>query len=334
MIQNSITWSSPANIALIKYWGKKGIQQPINPSLSFTLSRAKTLTQVSWSSDKPSVDFLFEGKNKDEFLPKIHQLLKGNENLSQLNLKIQSENTFPHSTGIASSASAMSALALCLCSIEKNSIQSQQDFLQEASALARKGSGSACRSLYSTAALWGKCAIKNSSDNYAIPVDNIAPIFHTYRDSILIVSTQPKVLPSSQGHQLMNNHPFKQARLKSANNNLEKLLEALQSGDLEKFSQIVISEAWQLHAMLLTSTPSIKLLEGNTLEIVKKVERFAKKQNIPLSYTFDAGPNVHLLYPEKYSSCVVDFIKKELLPLTSNNLWIDDYVGNGPERLQ
>src|SRR5690606_31339819 len=121
-----ITWESPSNIALVKYWGKKKDQIPENPSISFTLSDCKTITTLSFSKKEMINEFSFEvfldNEEKEEFKPKIETFFKRVEVylpfLKDYHFKIETTNTFPHSSGIASSASGMSALALCLMSIE------------------------------------------------------------------------------------------------------------------------------------------------------------------------------------------------------------------------
>ena len=122
-IKGFTSWKSPSNIALVKYWGKFGNQMPKNASVSFTLDHAFTQTSIAYSSrpnasDEISIHFLFEGQENPSFQKKIQVFLNSVLHefpfLKELHLDIKSENSFPHSTGIASSASSMSALALCL----------------------------------------------------------------------------------------------------------------------------------------------------------------------------------------------------------------------------
>ena len=159
-------WEAPSNIALVKYWGKHGMQLPANPSISFTLSEAKTTTRLSFRKKKsPSEDldfeFFFEGKRKLDFEPKIRQFfdraLPYLPYLSDYSWQIDSANSFPHSSGIASSASAMAALSLCLLSLEKlgHPEMDRTYFNQKASFLARLGSGSAARSIEGPLMQWG-----------------------------------------------------------------------------------------------------------------------------------------------------------------------------------
>jgi len=121
-------WKSPSNIALIKYWGKKEIQIPLNTSLSFTLSNCHTECVVKYEPLKKSVincDFklLFEGKREISFEKKLNLFFKRIVDycpfLLDLKLTIETKNSFPHSSGIASSASSYSALSLCIMDIEK-----------------------------------------------------------------------------------------------------------------------------------------------------------------------------------------------------------------------
>src|SRR3972149_3617156 len=211
-----ITWRSPSNIALVKYWGKRGIQLPVNPSVSMTLANCYTETTVEYKTknkkDGPSFSLLFQGKKNTRFEKKISRFLaiaaKELPALNSLHLDINSRNSFPHSAGIASSASALSSLALCLCSIEKEILGNNSDdkvFFRKASYLSRLGSGSACRSVYGSWALWGKTTgITDSSDEYAIPVNHlINKKFNDYYDAILIVNSGEKQVTSSLGHRLM-----------------------------------------------------------------------------------------------------------------------------------
>ena len=154
-----IGFSSPSNIALVKYWGKYGDQLPQNPSISFTLDHSRTEMILEYSP-KGEIDkhktidltFTFEGKENKAFGDKITafltRLLPTHPYLGQLTFNLSSTNTFPHSAGIASSASSMSALALCICTLENRLFQNMNEVetLKKASYLARLGSGSACRS--------------------------------------------------------------------------------------------------------------------------------------------------------------------------------------------
>ena len=181
-VEGEVNWASPSNIALVKYWGKEAIQIPKNPSISFTLKNAITKTRIKFSSrEEKGQDFdfeiYFEGSRKDSFKPKINQFFNRIIDifpfLHELKMEIHTSNSFPHSAGIASSASSMSALALCLCSIEKQLFEremGQSEFLQKASYVARLGSGSACRSLYPKLAAWGTSeAVENTGEEYALP---------------------------------------------------------------------------------------------------------------------------------------------------------------------
>jgi len=245
-------------------------------------------------------------------------------------LKFESENSFPHSTGIASSASAMSAIALCLCEIGSELGLEQEDFLQKASYIARLGSGSACRSIYKHAALWGKTRI--GFDEYAIPLsDRVDPIFHTYKDSILIVDQTPKSVSSSLGHSLMKNNLFAPPRYNQASHNLNELISAMSAGDLDKVGMIVEAEALTLHAMMMLS--NVVLLKPGSLAIIERIRAIRTSEKWPVYFTIDAGPNIHLLYPESISEEIKLFIEQELKQYCQGGRIIYDQVGNGPINL-
>lgn len=343
----TITWQSPSNIALVKYWGKKGFQLPANPSLSITLSNSFTDTSVEFiqSNTKGSIslDFFFEDEKNELFEGKIVKYFETISAelpfLKDFHFIIHSKNTFPHSAGIASSASAMSALALCLCSIEQLLLTGNEnagdEFFKRASYFARIGSGSAARSIYGGLASWGKTDLINgSSDNFATAFDDlIHPVFVGFHDSILIVSKSKKEVSSRAGHALMNDHPYADARYAHAVDNLKKLIQAIPQGDLDTFIEVVENEALSLHAMMMASSPGFILYGANTLAIIQEIVKFRKQSSAKVCFTLDAGPNVHLLYPEKESEKVKQFISESLLSYCENETVIEDLMGAGPKRV-
>jgi diphosphomevalonate decarboxylase len=343
--KGTFTWSAPSNIALVKYWGKKANQIPANPSISFTLNACKTITKLSFSAKEDdanfSFDLLFEGQPKEDFKPKIQKFLERIEiycpYLKQYHFSIDTQNTFPHSSGIASSASGMAALAMNIMSLEKALSPEMTDdyFYQKASFLARLGSGSACRSIKGEVVVWGNHAeIEGSSDLFGVefPVA-IHSNFKNYQDTILLVDKGEKQVSSTVGHDLMHDHPYAERRFQQAHENLSKLKTVLETGDLNSFVQIVESEALTLHAMMMTSMPYFILMKPNTLEIINRIWEFRKTSNISVCFTLDAGANVHILYPENDSVKVLQFIKNELVGYCQNGQYICDAIGQGCQKL-
>ena len=342
--QGKVGWQCPSNIALVKYWGKKAKQIPQNPSISFTLSECRSETFVTFEkADRFGFRFFFEGQENPAFGAKIEKFLLDYQAffpfINQLDLKVESRNTFPHSSGIASSASSMSAFVMCLMEIESLlvglSTGSRALDSCKASYFSRLASGSASRSVFPKMALWGATPYyKGSSDEYAVSLaDDIHPVFKTFRDSILIVSGETKAVSSRAGHALMEGNPYAPARYAQANDNIKSLLAALQSGDLDTFINITESEALQLHALMMCSNPSFILMKPNTLRLIEAVRNFRNETQIPLCFTLDAGPNVHLLYPKNEAEKVESFIKKELVTYCNQGRWTADHVGDGPQKL-
>lgn len=343
-----VAWKSPSNIAIVKYWGKYGRQLPRNCSLSFTLDNAHTTTTLSFSPKKTkdariSLKFYFEGKENPAFGEKTMKFLTSIVGempfILSYDLLIETENTFPHSSGIASSASGMSAIALCLCQMESmvqgEEFKDNEVFRKRASHFARLGSGSACRSVYPLMASWGEHPnIVGSSNGFASYVgDEIHEVFKTYHDDILIVSKAEKSVSSTAGHGLMDGNPYANARYQQANENIERLLQCLKTGDLEGFGQIAEDEALTLHALMMCSSPSYILMEPNTLVMIDKIRSFRAETNLPVYFTLDAGPNIHLLYPDHIKDEVEVLIQTHLLPLCQDGMMIKDRVGYGAEKV-
>tara|TARA_Y100000768_G_scaffold163922_1_gene122617 strand:- start:214 stop:1284 length:1071 start_codon:yes stop_codon:yes gene_type:complete len=342
--KGKIICESPSNIALIKYWGKYGHQFPINPSLSFTLSNCKTETSIDYSPrlrGQGKFDFLYDGKTKKSFENKIEQFFERIfpfcPYLKNLFLKINSKNTFPHSSGIASSASAFSSLAFCIVSIEKRygERMTEQKFLNKVSFIARLGSGSGSRSISGPLMIWGENEFHPGCSNFfAVNYSNKThQIFKDYQNTVLIIEDKIKTLSSSEGHKKMIQHPFLKDRINQAKKNLNKIINAISIGDLEGFIKVVEQEAMTLHALMMSSEPPTILIKSKTLEVIELLKNFREKEKIPVCFTLDAGPNVHLLYPEKYRLEVMKFIEEKLMYYCQNNLFINDKVGLGTKLL-
>ena len=341
--EGSYSWKTPSNIALVKYWGKQEPQLPENTSISFTLDACFTLTTLEFVKKKSisndfNFDVFFEGEKKEDFKPKISTFFKRIEQyvpfLKDFDFVINSRNSFPHSSGIASSASGMSALALCVMSLERSLSgveMTDEYFNKKASFLARLGSGSACRSIEGELIVWGNHSeIKGSSNLFGVKYPNkVHENFKNYHDTILLVDEGEKQVSSTIGHKLMHNHPFAQQRFKQANDNISKISEVLQNGDLKEFIAIVESEALSLHAMMMTSSPYFILMKPNTLKIINKIWEFRAESNSNICFTLDAGANVHILFPENEKEKVNNFITSELIQFCQENHYICDRIGIG-----
>lgn len=339
-----ITWRSPSNLAIVKYWGKYGRQQPKNPSISITLDAAFTETSLEYGpkeriNEGISLDFFFENKPNEAFKNKLVKFLDNITDifpfLKQLHFTIRSYNSFPHSAGIASSASSMSALALCLCSLEHRlfgTLGADEEYRQKASFVSRLGSGSACRSIYPKMASWGETGvIEGASNLYATPfAEETHEIFKTCHDDILIASRGEKSVSSTAGHGLMEGNIYAENRYAQARQRLINLIDIIKAGDFDAFGRISENEALTLHALMMTSNPSYILMRPNSLAMIEKVRQFRADTKTPLYFSLDAGPNLHLLYPDEVKQAAKAFINSELVPLCENGEVIEDMAGDGP----
>jgi len=337
-IKNStVAESCPSNIALIKYWGKYKDQIPANPSISYTLNHCKTNTEMEFLANEPfSVQTFLAGKEKGKFADKIEKYFHNIEQYLPWILKgkyiIKTENTFPHSSGIASSASGFGAIAKCLIKLDEafSGIVSNEISVKKASFLARLGSGSACRSLYNGLVVWGKSdEVEGSSDLFAVqyPDDEIHPVFKDFNDWVLLIHEGVKSVSSTVGHGLMNTNPYAERRFQEARENFIPMKKILKSGNMEEVIKLVEHEALTLHAMMMMSEPAFILMKTGTLEVINKIWNFRKETHLPLFFTLDAGANVHLLFPNDGSQeQITTFIESELLQYTQNSGVVKDVM--------
>lgn len=333
----TVSESCPSNIALIKYWGKYDQQIPANPSISYTLNHCKTNTSMEFLAGETfSVQTFLAGNEEVKFAEKIEKYFKNIEQYLPWILKgkyvIRTENTFPHSSGIASSASGFGAIAKCLMKLdtEFSGGRSEEESLRKASFLARLGSGSACRSLYSGLVVWGTSdEVEGSSDLFAVkyPDAEIHDIFKSFNDWVLLIHEGQKSVSSTVGHGLMNTNPYAERRFQEARENFVPMKEILKNGDMERFIRLVEHEALTLHAMMMMSDPAFILMKTGTLEVINKIWDFRRETGLPLFFTLDAGANVHLLFPNSGSEeTIKTFIETELLQHTQKNGVVKDVM--------
>lgn len=334
----SVQNTCPSNIALIKYWGKYDGQIPANPSISYTLNHCHTQTEVQFLANEDfGVQTFLAGKEELKFAEKIEKYFRNIEKYLPWILKgryrISTQNTFPHSSGIASSASGFGAIAKCLMELDRtfrssSEVDSIDKDVQKASFLARLGSGSACRSLYEGLVVWGETeTVAGSSDLFAVPYpeQEIHSVFKSFNDWVLLIHEGQKTVSSTVGHGLMNTNPYAERRFQEARENFVVLKEILKSGDLEAFIKLVEHEALTLHAMMMMSDPAFILMKTGTLEVIHHIWKFREETGLPLFFTLDAGANVHLLFPNNGSEkTIVNFIENQLLKFTQQGGVVKD----------
>jgi diphosphomevalonate decarboxylase len=281
---------SPANIAFIKFWGKKNAQLnlPLNDTLSMNLSNCLTKTTVEFVSGNLEDQIIVGEKEisggKKERVLRILDLVREKSGIDQ-KAKVVSKNNFPEGAGIASSASAFSALALASSSAA-GLLLSEKDL----SILARLGSGSACRSVVSGFALW----VAGDSSETSFACQFAPPDFWDLRDIVVVVDQSEKKIGSTEGHELATSSPYLPTRLERLGDKTSKIKKAFMQKDFLTFGQILEEEAVDLHLMAMSSKPPIYYWNEGTMEIILATQKW-REQGLPVYFTIDAGPNVHLI---------------------------------------
>ncbi len=296
---------SPANIAFIKFWGKRNplLNIPFNNSISMNLSNCLTITTVEFNSnfldDSVSVDGKEVLDSKKDRVVKILNLVRKKSKID-LKAKVVSQNNFPQGAGIASSASAFSALALASSEAAGFSLPQKQ-----LSILARRGSGSACRSIIDGFSEWKAGASDKTS--YSIQIAKLD--YWGLRDVVVVVDQKEKKVGSTEGHELATSSPYFRPRLKLLPARIGKIKKAFFNKDFEKFGKIIEEEAVDLHIMAMASDPPVYYWNEGTMEIVKAVQEW-RESGLSVYFTIDAGPNVHLICLKKDAKKVSDEAKK------------------------
>lgn len=296
MINFTSTAIAHPNIALIKYWGNKNqtLRIPVNGSISFNLDRLFTTTQVSFDSEMISDSLIINGKETvGSGLARVVSFLNIVREIAgkQIFAQVKSENNFPIGTGIASSASAFAALSLAASHAIGLSLSEK-----ELSSLARRGSGSASRSIPDGFVEW--LPGETDSASYAI---SIAPANHwDLVDLVAVVTHEHKKVGSTAGHELADTSPLQNARVEDTNRRLDIVRNAIKYRDFQAMAEMIELDSTMMHAVMMTSRPALMYWESTSISIMKNVQKW-RASGIPVCYTMDAGPNVHVITTKDYS---------------------------------
>lgn len=292
---------APSNIAFIKYWGKKDevLRLPENGSLSMCLSNLLTTTTVEFDEKYQEDEFFLKGatldkvapSNKNEDLERIIKFLNLIRKIARTDLKakVVSQNNFPSGTGLSSSASGFAALSLAASKAAGLNLSTK-----ELSILARQGSGSACRSIPDGFVQW----LDGETSGTSYSVSLFSPNYWDIADVVAIVSTDKKDISSTEGQKLVSSSPFFQTRLANIKAKLERAKRLLKEKNFTKFGELLEAEALELHAIMLTSQPSLIYWTPGTLKIMKLVKKW-RSEGLPVYFTINTGQDIHLICQQR-----------------------------------
>jgi diphosphomevalonate decarboxylase len=302
------------NIALIKYWGDIDpvLHIPANGSISMNLSGLSTRTKVSFNPSYQQDQLILNGEpTADNALERVNSILNHVRRLAGISTfaRVESKNNFPVGAGIASSASGFAALSLA-ASRSAGLILNEK----ELSRLARIGSGSACRSIPGGFVEWQPG--RDDSDCFAYSI--APPDYWDIADCIAIVSTEEKSTSSSVGHSLAATSILQQVRVADTPHRLSLCRDAIRRRSFPALAEIVELDSNLMHSVMNTSTPQLFYWQPGTIEIIQAVQTW-RKAGLPVCYTIDAGPNVHVLCPGYWEEKIAERLRQlpcviEVLP--------------------
>ena len=282
------------NIAFIKYWGLNDEAEriPANDSISMNIGCLSTRTTVECDHSLTEDTLTLNGQHvSGQALERVGQfmdLIRQKANLPYY-AHIKSENNFPIGAGIASSASAFAALALAGTAALGLHLPEK-----ELSSLARYGSGSACRSIPGGFVEWRTDSQKGESF-----ASSFAPAGHwKLVDLIAILSEEHKLVGSEAGMVSAISSPFQEARVQDAPRRLDLCRRAILNQDFNALAEVIELDSNMMHAVMMTSDPPLFYWRPASLAIMKAIKGW-QKQDIPVTYTLDAGPNVHVICPQE-----------------------------------
>lgn len=290
MTTQSATARAHPNIAFIKYWGNRdhALRLPANGSISMNLDGLQTRTSVMFDPGLISDSLMLNGvPASGEALTRVSHLLERVRQLAGMDTKanVVSENNFPAGAGIASSASAFAALSMA--AIAAAGLQLE---VHQISRLARTGSGSACRSVPGGFVEW----VTGSDDASSYAFSIAQPEHWNLVDCIAIVSEAHKPTGSTAGHALADTSPLQTARVADTPRRLDICRQAILNRDFEAFADITELDSNLMHAVMMTSQPRLYYWQAETLTVMHSVQEW-RAGGLPVCFTIDAGPNVHVI---------------------------------------
>ncbi|WP_076461631.1 diphosphomevalonate decarboxylase [Limosilactobacillus caccae] len=300
------TAKAHTNIALVKYWGKSDQELilPQTSSLSLTLDEFFTTTKVNFDDQLTSDQVIVDNQQLDEkSARKVVHVLDIVRQLSgrQAFGRVESHNNVPMAAGLASSASAFAALAGAASTAAGLSL-SRRDL----SRLARRGSGSATRSIYGGLVEWQKGT--NDKDSYAIPV--MEKVDFPIEMMAVLINTKKKKVSSRSGMQLsVTTSPYYDVWRQVVAADMVAIKKAIDQRDINAIGHIAEENALRMHALTLSADPGYTYFNAETLTIINAVKDL-RAGGINCYYTMDAGPNVKIIYDRKDRQAIIGALSK------------------------
>lgn len=317
------TARAPSNIAVIKYWGKRDerLVLPLNSSLSVTLDPADlSATTTAAASPAYASDRLWLNGKEVPLDSARYQAIFGamraraaggvrvpgstgrvltGDDLRALKLHVASQNNFPTAAGLASSAAGFACLVYCLAKL----LNVTESYPGELTALARQGSGSACRSLFSGFVRWNAGTEDDGRDSIA---EQVAPAAHwpELRVLIAVVSSKQKETSSTSGMQdsVRTSALIRHRATEVVPRRMREMEAAIRARDFRAFARLTCADSNQFHAVCLDTAPPIFYLTDTSRQVIALVERWNGANSEPMAaYTFDAGPNAVLFMTEAHA---------------------------------
>jgi len=298
---------APSNIAIVKYWGKRGdpkLNLPLNDSFSISLDALKVKTRVTFDKSLMKDEVIINGKKlpEDKTVEYAGKVLNKLREISgtKIYAKVESYSNFPESAGLASSAAGIAALTLASAKALGLSLDTK-----ELSIIARIGSGSACRSVFGGFVIWHAGTSDKGDDSFC---ESMFPYDHWEElvDIIPIFSEEKKQVSSRQGMKLTaTSSALLKCRLDFVNNTFTDVIESVKNRNSQRFFQLTIRHSNSMHAVMLDSFPPLIYLNSFSLDVI----RAFGDANIA-GYTFDAGPNPHIFTLRKNLNVVKETLDK------------------------
>lgn len=294
------------NIALVKYWGKRDEQLilPHQSSLSLTLAPLSVTTSVEWGRPSHEVELnekIAAGSERQRVVDILELLRAADSRLGHA--RVVSRGDFPAAAGLASSAAGFAALAVAA----RAAAGLPRDVRAE-SILARRGSGSACRSIQGGVCVWRRGERADGADSYAEQVF-AEQHWPELRMFVAMVSREEKETKSRDGmRNTVETSPYYGAWAQDAEREVPRAMEAIRARDLETLGELSERNAWRMHATALAADPPLCYLMPKTLELIHKL-RQERRNGVMAYFTLDAGPNPVILTTEKHAAAAEQLAK-------------------------
>lgn len=269
---------------LIKYHGLKdeALRIPFHDSISVATAPTATHTTIEfggYDADSASIDGVGASEREMERILAVVDAVRRRANVDE-KFRMESKNNFPSNVGLGASASGFAALAVSACAAAGLKLTSE-----EISTIARRGAGSAARSVTGAFSLWKTGFEDGDSYSYQIASED-------FQIGIVVALIQAHKL-TDDAHKDVLQSPFFHSRLAYIHGAIAEMKSAIKRRNIGEVGRLAEKDSLILHGITMTGVEELILWRPETVKVILEVKRM-RSEGIPAFFSIDTGATVYI----------------------------------------